>query len=236
MKPAVFCLPHAGGNASFFARWQAVFGEGLDIVPQDYPGRGARAGEAPARSLEELVVGMAAGIIGRLAPGVSFALLGHSMGATVAWEVARYLEATGGAKPRRLFLSSRDSPAFARVQVDAHADDAALCRALCELGSLAPSLLAQPRFLKPHLAALRADLALLNGHGPASMTLPMPLCDAVVLYGRNDPSVTQTGLQDWSRFVSGRCELRSFDGGHFYTDSALPALADLVSTPTWFAR
>lgn len=111
-KLVLFCLARADGSASFFGRWQSAFGERLGVVALDYPERGTRASEVNARSLAELAGVMATAIAGRQAPGEPFALLGHSMSATIAWEVARCLEEGGDAKPQRLFLSSRDSPAF----------------------------------------------------------------------------------------------------------------------------
>src|SRR5579863_10285259 len=86
----LFCFPFAGGGASFFRGWRAVLGPGIQVAAAALPGREARSAEAPIDSFDALVDALAAALRPHLS-GRPFAFFGHSMGAPLAFELARRL-------------------------------------------------------------------------------------------------------------------------------------------------
>ncbi|MFF2330065.1 MULTISPECIES: thioesterase II family protein [unclassified Streptomyces] len=90
------CLPHAGGAASFFFPLSRALSADLDVLAVQYPGRQDRWQEKGVESLDEL----ARQVYESIAPLADrpLALFGHSMGATLAFEVARLLEQRAGGR------------------------------------------------------------------------------------------------------------------------------------------
>ncbi|MGA8518751.1 MAG: alpha/beta fold hydrolase, partial [Pseudonocardiaceae bacterium] len=85
----LICLPAAGGGASRYRDWPAHLPDGVEVVSVQLPGRENRFDEQPIDSMDQLVGSLLDGLAGNLiAP---FALFGHSMGALIAFELARRL-------------------------------------------------------------------------------------------------------------------------------------------------
>ncbi|RKH39255.1 thioesterase, partial [Corallococcus sp. AB050B] len=96
----LFCFPHSGGSVGEYVRWADLLPD-LEVWGVQFPGRGARAEEAPFTRLNELVDAL----VRAVDFGASFAFFGHSLGALVAFETARRLRDLGRTPPDALFLS-----------------------------------------------------------------------------------------------------------------------------------
>jgi surfactin synthase thioesterase subunit len=97
------CFPHAGGSAPFYLPMAAALSPGVDVVAIQYPGRQERRAERPIADLMVLADRICDVLGGQ--PEMPMTFFGHSMGALVAFEVARRLEADGHG-PSRLFASA----------------------------------------------------------------------------------------------------------------------------------
>src|SRR5918912_669489 len=83
----LICLPPAGGGASRYRDWAALLPEDIEVVPVQLPGREGRFTEDPFTSMEQLTGPLLDGLASYLTR--PFALFGHSMGAFIAFELAR---------------------------------------------------------------------------------------------------------------------------------------------------
>src|SRR5918992_135353 len=90
----LFCFAHAGGGSSFFRPWRAALAPEAAVRPIMLPGRESRLDEPPYRRLPDLVESLSEA----LQPCLDrpYALFGHSLGAVIAYEVARRLSASSG--------------------------------------------------------------------------------------------------------------------------------------------
>ena len=86
----LFCFPHAGGTAAFFAEWGGHI-EGTAVLPVQFPMREKRIREPMPDSIRELVKGFVDDCIDILRER-PFAFLGHCSGSIVAYEAAVYLK------------------------------------------------------------------------------------------------------------------------------------------------
>src|SRR5216684_509235 len=117
-KIRLFCFPYAGGGTVAFRLWQKYLPQAIRVCPVQLPGRGPRIGE-PAFTDLNLLVQSAASALGPYFDQ-SFAFFGHSMGALIAFELARLLQFRKGPAPLHLFLAGQAAPHLPRNEAPMH--------------------------------------------------------------------------------------------------------------------
>ncbi|RKS09662.1 medium-chain acyl-[acyl-carrier-protein] hydrolase [Nocardiopsis sp. Huas11] len=210
------CFPHSGGGPGVFHRWGSALAPDVEVWPVTLPGRAARTREPFARDWPSLVREMTAAVLDSGEGPV--ALFGHSLGAAVAFEVARALT-RAGEPPVHLVVSARSAPRTQRARLDLPGDDEGLLRLVDRVYRGVPDAVHDSPELRAHFAPiLRADLELSNSYayepGPA---LP---CPVTALGGRADGTVTEERLRAWADHTRGGFESHLFPGGHFYLEDA----------------
>ncbi|MEU2374026.1 thioesterase II family protein [Streptomyces misionensis] len=211
--PAVrlVCFPHAGGTASLFHGWRAGLPDHVELLAVQYPGRQERLAEPCVRTMEE----MAHLVLEALQPyrDVPLALFGHSMGAAVAYQVARGLEDRGSGA-LCLFVSGRGAQHVVQRYNVPHLTDADILRSVQELGGPARAAYDDPVLRPVLLPPLLADYRLLNRH---SVPGPVRLRTPVRAYGGDrDPVCSLDELNSWRDCTGNWSGVRLFPGGHFY--------------------
>lgn len=212
-RARLVCLPHGGGTAAYFRPWAELLPADVELVAVQYPGRHDRLAEDCVTSMEA----MADAVTAALEPVLDrpFALFGHSMGATVGYEVVLRLEAQQ-APPIRLFASGQGAPRAHRApDPQLHlVDDAAMLAGVGALGGMYETLLADPDLAEFILPSLRGDLRLMETYVPApaqQVSVPVTACT-----GDADPGVSVAEAAEWERMTTAEFELRTYAGGHFF--------------------
>jgi medium-chain acyl-[acyl-carrier-protein] hydrolase len=190
------------------------------VVAVRLPGREARVGEAPFERMGPLVEALANAIENFL--DQPFAFFGHSMGAVVAFELARELRRRGLALPRILIASAARAPQFRRNHVPPPAPpDEELLR----------ELRIPPDLGRVVLRSIRADTALYRNYvygEDAPFEFPIRAYGGVA-----DPNIRPEHLEGWCEQTTGSFAVRTFPGGHFYLqESAAEFRAALESDLT----
>jgi medium-chain acyl-[acyl-carrier-protein] hydrolase len=209
----LFCLPFAGGNASVYAPWHAGLGPDIEVCAVQLPGRASRLAESLVTSLPELIETLA-NIVAREA-SLPFAFFGHSMGALLGFEIARYCTWQGLPTPVRLFASGCAAPQRRAEKEPLHClPDNELIARLADYNGTPPELLAHQELMALVLPMLRADFGLVENY----VYRPGPLLNIpiTVLAGTDDPHVERAQVEAWCVESNARCDLEWFNGNHFF--------------------
>ncbi|MFJ9413786.1 thioesterase II family protein [Streptomyces sp. NPDC101227] len=208
----LICFPHAGGTAQLYHGWRALLPQDVELLAVRYPGRQDRFTEPCAERMDDL----ADAIDAALEPYLDrpLALFGHSMGSSVAYEVALRLEKRG-IVPRRLLVSGRAAPHRAERTELHKSDDETLIAEVRRLGNVDAEAYDIPELRELLLPALRADYRLLENYRPRH---PARVRAPITAYtGDDDPHCAVDDARSWSELTApGAFDVRSFRGDHFY--------------------
>jgi len=222
----LFCFPYAGGSAAAFRGWHGGLPEAIELWPVQPPGRERRMTEQPYIRLQALVAAVAE----LLGPCLDrpYALLGHSLGALVAFELARRLEESGAPRPLQLVISGRRAPQLPLPWEEPYhrLPDPQLKERLRDLGGTPPEVLEHSELMELILPVVRADFEMLETY---RFEQRKPLEVPIAAYGaRDDPEVPQQALEAWREHTRGGWHCRLFDGGHFFIQNERQAFLQEV--------
>ncbi|MFF4606473.1 thioesterase II family protein [Streptomyces sp. NPDC001339] len=218
------CFPHAGGSAPFFFPVSAELSPVAEVLSVQYPGRQDRRAETSPGDIAAMADQVYAALRGRLTSRPT-AFFGHSMGAMVAFEVARRLEADGG-ELTHLFASGRRAPSRYRAESVHRRDDDGIVAELKLLSGTDASLLGDEELLRMILPAIRSDYTAVETYRcDPGAAIKAPI---TALTGDNDPRTTLEEAEDWRAHTTGAFDLRVYPGGHFFLSSQAPAVLALL--------
>lgn len=227
----LFLFPYAGAGPAAFSRWSAELSKGMETWIAHYPGRGSRYNEPPVKRIITLAENFAQ-VIQPLFDK-PFAFFGHSMGALVAFELARRLRKNGLPQPTTLFVSGCGAPHLPDPHPPIHAlPDVEFLHALKQLNGIPPALLLLPDAMELLLPALRADFEAVESYRYISDDLPLD-CPIVAFGGLNDPRVNRECIEGWALLTVSSFKAEFFPGDHFFIDTAgETAIASIASVLT----
>lgn len=222
---SVVAFPHAGGSANYFQPWSRIMPVGTELCAVQYPGRQDRVNEPCAATMADMVDP----VVGELLRRPSFTglvLLGHSLGAVIAFEVARALEKQRG-PVRRLIVTGRRPPHLEPRRLVHEGSDEAILADAVRLGGLDASVLENPSVRELLLVPMRADYTLADTYVP---TDDSPLLTPITaLNGDRDPEVSPEEAAEWFRYTRGDFRSEVVAGGHFFLrDAPLVALRPVI--------
>jgi medium-chain acyl-[acyl-carrier-protein] hydrolase len=209
-------FPSAGSGVAPYVSWTRWLGKAVDARVLLLPGREERLREPPLDRLEDVLPAVVDAVREEW-DGRSLVLYGHSMGALLAFEVARELERLGPG-PRRLVVSGRRAPHLPekrRLHLMAEAD---LLNELRRFGGTPEAVLQNPELMAALLPAVRADLAVTENYVFAGGT---PLAAPITAFGgTTDPAADEPEILAWGERTVGGFDYSLLPGGHFFIQGA----------------
>jgi medium-chain acyl-[acyl-carrier-protein] hydrolase len=223
----LFCFTFAGSSAQIFHGWNEYAPEWIEVSGVELPGHGARLSERPIDTQDEAAVEIA----NILEPLLDrpYALLGHCLGAALAYEATRILQERGKAQPVRFFSSGARGPhlGIPIADVESMGDDEFI-QHMHKAYSAPIHFLNHPEMRPLFLPMVRADARMTQNYryvpGPP---VGFPI---TAMAGETDPDVQMEHLEGWRQHTTAEVETRIYPGTHFFIlDSAPRLLADVAA-------
>ncbi|KUH68288.1 thioesterase [Mycolicibacterium novocastrense] len=222
---ATVVFPHAGGAAAAYRAFASALARtGDDAYVVQYPQRADRLRHPAPETVQDLAADLfAAGDWSELGP---LRLFGHCMGAVIAFEFGRVAE-RNGVPVRQLWVSASQAPSTIATSPRLPTAEAEVVANMVDLGGTDPRLLADEDFIELLVRAVRADYTAFNRY--ACEPDVRLAADIHTVGGRDDHRITPDMLRGWETHTQGAFTLSLFDGGHFYINDHLDAVAELVN-------
>ena len=210
----LFCFPYAGAGASIFRNWQEQLPPTIELVPVQLPGRESRWSDQPIGELPLLATTLSTVLHPLLSQ--PYALFGHSMGALIAFELARVLRRRKLPPPMHLFVSAARAPHIPDREAPVHhLPDLLLWKTVTrDYGAAQDGTPLNPEMASVLLPILRTDFRMCESYKPSWED---PFAFPVTAYGGiHDRRVTYADLAAWSGYTIGGFRMQLFPGGHFF--------------------
>lgn len=221
----LFCFPFAGGSASTYRMWRGGSLANIEVLPIQLPGREERFNERRAERIGPLVATLA----DVLPFDRPFALFGHSMGALIAFELARELRRREAGVPVHLFVSGAPAAQQYGNRPRRFAKDGGgIIDELRQLGGTPDEILDSEEFLRLIMPTLQADFGMVDAYRYVE---DAPLsCPITAFGGDHDPEVSPEGLSRWAAQTTSRFDHHVFPGGHFFLHEHAQAVQAVIGT------
>ncbi|MGE5696233.1 MAG: thioesterase II family protein [Candidatus Sericytochromatia bacterium] len=225
----LLCFHHAGGGSASFhplRRALAAVGVEVTLTTVTLPGRESRCDEPRYVDADACVRGLADELDDLLSrPHV---LLGHSMGALLAYSLAQHGISRGRRAPAAVIVAACSAPHLRGPMHHLHlGDDHELAMGLARYGGLPDEILSRPEWLELLMPIVRDDLRICQSYRPPDES---PLqCPLHIFGGRNDPLASPDTLAAWASHSAQPQPVQLFDGSHFLFREPDPELVVAVA-------
>jgi medium-chain acyl-[acyl-carrier-protein] hydrolase len=157
-----------------------------------------------------------------------FVLFGHSMGAIVAFELARKMRRDNNLLPECLMVSGRVAPHVSIPRPPIHAlPQAEFVEGLKALNGTPKEVLEDEGLMDLITPLLRADLAVHEAYAYAEEA---PLkCDILAFGGLQDSEAGRDAVGAWRTHTEGRFIQRMVPGDHFFISAAQSLFLHMLS-------
>jgi surfactin synthase thioesterase subunit len=187
--------------------------DNIELWTVRLPGREQRLSETPFRRMGPLVEALYEAMTTQLSG--PYAFYGHSLGALIAFEMARKIQRQGGPGPIRLLVSAHTAPQLGLCRSVLHSlPDKEFVGALRRFAGTPDEVLENEDLMSIMRVALRADFEVDETY---SYEEGQPLnCPISAFGGISDPDVSQGDLAAWKTHTSQQFNLHMMEGDHFF--------------------
>jgi len=221
----LFCFPYAGGGASIYRLWTKLLPVNVGIYPIQLPGRENRIAETPVSNMRVLVDLLSNELIPYM--DRPFVLFGHSIGARIAFELARVLRRKWGISPCSLIVSGSRAPHIPEPHPLHHLPDDEFMSELRRFSGTPEAVLQSRELMEMFIPILRADFSIDETY-VYSEDAPLD-CPVFVFGGTEDIEAKVVELEAWADHTSGDFTLEMIRGDHFFLQAERDLLLRSVS-------
>ena len=213
-KINLFCFPFAGGNRYSYREYEQALPSFLNLVPVEYPGRGARSKEPFITDMDDLIDDLYARICDAIEEA-DYAFYGHSMGGVVAYFLLRKINDRRQRMPLHLFITGTTGPsAVSREEKKRHLmGEKEFIDEIKELDGCPEEVLENKELWEYFEPVLRADFAVSEAFNYV-YDHPFDIPMTVITGAEEDMEVADIHL--WQQETTCPVDFRQMPGKHFF--------------------
>lgn len=225
----VVFFPHAGGSPRFFRHLAEVLPQHR-VFGVTYPGRDHLIDETPVGDMQVLADRAAGELTAQFDESTEpLLLVGHSLGAFVAYETAVALRSR---RSPVIVVASGQNPPTANSRGHTGRDgvfsDADVIADVVRQNPASESIWRNAELRAFFLPTVRADYRLLGDYRPSTARID----DIRVIAGSRDREIDSARVGEWQQFSKRPIEVSVVEGGHFYLDRPDTQLAQILRAAT----
>lgn len=178
------------------------------------PGRERRIGDAPHTNVSAAISEVLPELSRSLRSRSDVMVFGHSLGAVLAYELARRASREGGFHVKRLVVSGSASPSQQRDRRATGLSDDQFLEQVSDFAGYSDPVLQDPEMRELLLPVLRTDVEMHEGYRPSQLDV---LASSITcLRGRDDTLVSLADSARWQEVTDQPLDLVEVPGGHMY--------------------
>jgi medium-chain acyl-[acyl-carrier-protein] hydrolase len=214
IQSLLFCFHYAGGNAGIFSTWHHTLPSYIAICGIQLPGRSNLTHLTPHTDISTVVSYLQQ----EMAPHFTnkpYSFFGYSIGALIAFELARKIQQDQQKMPDKLIVAACKSPNVSKHQEKiSHLPEEEIINKLSKYNGTPLEVLENKELMQLLLPMIRADFAM-NENYHYSTSLPLR-CPITTYGGAQDPTIAAEDLTGWQAETSKEFKLHMLPGDHFF--------------------
>ena len=222
----LFILPYAGGSIAAFKRLTDLIDERIEVITVEYAGRGTRAKEPLAESVQSLLDDAIAYCQERRKQGLPYAVMGYSMGSVLAYEMIARQEIFG--QLRHFFISAEVSPKDRWLElrkVEDPTEERILERAR-RLGGLEERMLKNKRFFDIYIKPMLSDYRLFFDYQFSDPYEKLHV-NTTFFYCQQDTALED--VKKWDELIDGEFAFYEMGKDHFFINQRDEEMAGIIN-------
>lgn len=222
----LICLPYAGGSGAIFYKWKEKLSPSIELINIELKGRGWRCGEEFYENIYEAVSDIYKQIQEEIDD--DYAILGHSMGSLLAYELYYFIEKANAKKPKHIFFMGLAAPNLIKHEKIIHElDDIEFIKEVKELGGINETVMENRELIEFFIPIIKNDIRIFENYKYIDKRDKI-CCDISVLNGKDD-CITIEEILGWQKHTSRKCKMYMVNGNHFFINDYLDEVAQLIN-------
>jgi surfactin synthase thioesterase subunit len=224
----LFCIPYAGGLSSVYYRWKKYLDPCINLIPLELGGRGKRSGQQLYNHVQHAVIDLFEQVRPQM-DGKPFSIFGHSFGALMAYELARFIKIQLDLEPLHVFFSGK-LPLHIQNEEKLHLlPMTEFEKYIIGLGGIPQELQNCREMLDMCLPIIRSDIRLSESYQLSENNIRPLQNDISVLFGFEDSLTNPTSLSGWELYTTSNYQIYGYSGGHFFINEQPSVVVGMIN-------
>lgn len=210
----IICFTHSGSYASQYSLWEKHLPSGVECVIYERPGSGIRVAEKFTNNWPDLINDAVSSIKPFL--DLPYVIYGHSLGASIAYEVAKILQFELNSAPLFLGIGDREAPCHKPDKIRYNLSDQEFGQMLITDYDMDADVVANTDIMEFFLPILRNDFKLADTYFDIFGEASDKIMSKIIVFRPQKTNDTIQSHLDWAKFTENKVEIIDIKGGHFF--------------------